>query len=149
MIYDFRFCVNFVYYLFYFDIICMKHNITTKKSYDFSLLTIELYKELIKLKEFDIARQILRSGTSIGANLQEAQGAQSHRDFIHKISISYKESRETLYWLHLIQDSEIYAQSIVAKMIFKNNELNKILSSILITLKTNKPYKKGPPHKSK
>lgn len=80
----------------------MKENIIQQKSFEFALLIIELYKKLTNSKEFIISKQLLRSGTSIGANIEESIGAQSRNDFISKISISYKEARETEYWLKLL-----------------------------------------------
>ena len=80
----------------------MKENIIQQKSYLFAIKIIELYKHLIGTKkEFVLSRQLLRSGTSIGANIEEALGGQSKKDFISKISIAYKEARETKYWLSL------------------------------------------------
>ena len=83
-------------------------NLIREKSYNFALEIIKLYKFLnFDKKEFVIARQVLRSGTSIGANIEEAQAAQSTKDFISKLSIANKEARETLYWLRLLDDSKI------------------------------------------
>lgn len=85
----------------------MKKKVIVDKSFEFSLLIIQLYKELIKQKEFVLSKQILRSGTSIGANVQEAQAAQSKRDFISKMAIFSKEARETLYWIRLLEASKL------------------------------------------
>ncbi|MEJ7610834.1 MAG: four helix bundle protein [Ferruginibacter sp.] len=76
-------------------------------SFDFALQTITLYRKLIDKKEFIISKQLLRSGTSIGANVEEAIAAQSRKDFISKMSIASKESRETRYWLRLLDKSKI------------------------------------------
>lgn len=76
-------------------------------SFDFSIRIIELYKILVANKEFVIAKQLLRSGTSIGANVEEAMAAQSRRDFISKMSIASKEARETRYWLKLLDKSRL------------------------------------------
>ena len=76
-------------------------------SFDFSIKIIELYKILIENKEFVIGKQVLRSGTSIGANIEEAIAAQSRRDFISKMSIASKEARETRYWLRLLDKSRL------------------------------------------
>jgi four helix bundle protein len=76
----------------------MKENIVSKKSYNFSLQIIKLNRFLTEdKKEYVISKQILKSGTSIGANIEESTGSQSKRDFLSKISIAYKEARETLY----------------------------------------------------
>lgn len=77
----------------------MKDNIVVKKSFDFALKIIELYEILNMEKEFIISKQILRSGTSIGANIQEATAGFSKKDFVYKMSIASKEARETRYWL--------------------------------------------------
>ena len=79
-----------------------KNSITRKKTLDFSIRIVNLFKFLSnEKKEFVMSRQILKSGTSIGANAREAENAESTADFIHKLSISQKEANETLYWLEL------------------------------------------------
>ena len=83
----------------------MKDNIIKAKSFKFSLEIIELYKALNEEKEYILSKQLLRSGTSIGANIVEAEAAQSKADFISKMSIASKEARETEYWLMLLQES--------------------------------------------
>lgn len=82
-----------------------KENIILKKSYAFALEVIALYKLLIEKKEFVISKQILRSGTSVGANIHEGVASESKKDFIHKLSIACKEAKETSYWLNLLKDS--------------------------------------------
>lgn len=82
-------------------------NSILEMSFNFSLQIIELYKLLIQNKEFVISTQILKSGTSIGANVEEAIAAQSRKDFISKMSIASKESRETRYWLRLLDKSRL------------------------------------------
>ncbi|MFN8437892.1 MAG: four helix bundle protein [Cytophagales bacterium] len=77
------------------------------KSFEFALKIIELYKCLVKSNEYVISKQILRSGTSIGANVEEASASVSKRDFIHKMSIASKEARETKYWLKLLNMSSL------------------------------------------
>jgi len=76
-------------------------------SFQFSLDIIKLYKELLQQKEFVLSRQLLRCGTSIGANVEEAMAAQSKKDFITKMSIASKEARETRYWLKLLSKSQL------------------------------------------
>ena len=111
-------------------------NIVQQKSYDFALKIIQLNKLLIATShEYEIARQILKSGTSIGANAEEAIGAQSRRDFKAKLSISYKEARETHYWLRLLRDSKIIENKISEPLLKDCNELLKIIGSIIKTLK--------------
>ncbi len=76
-------------------------------SFQFSLTIIELYRKMVAKKEFVLSTQLLRSATSIGANIQEASAAQSKKDFISKMCIASKEARETRYWLSLFQESEL------------------------------------------
>jgi four helix bundle protein len=112
-----------------------KENIIVQKSYAFALQIIRLYKLLLEKKEFVLSKQILRSGTSIGANIHEAIASQSKRDFIHKLAIAVKESRETSYWLNLLKDSEYITND---KFVILNNlcdEIIKILNSIILTTK--------------
>lgn len=85
----------------------MKDNIIAIKTFEFSLKIITLYTQLKKENEFIISKQLLRCGTSIGANVEEAIAAQSRKDFINKISIASKEARETKYWLRLLDKSEL------------------------------------------
>lgn len=82
-------------------------NLIQNKSFDFALKVIALYKQLTEQKEFIISKQLLRSGTSIGANVEEANAAQSKKEFISKMSIASKEARETKYWLRLLHESEL------------------------------------------
>ncbi len=84
-----------------------KENIILDKTFDFALSIIELYKQMIEQKEYVLSKQILRSGTSIGANVEEATAAISKKDFTAKMSISSKEARETRYWLRLLNRSKI------------------------------------------
>lgn len=113
----------------------MKENVVLEKSFEFSLLVIKYYMTLKDQKEYDLARQFLKSGTSIGANIEEAQGAQSTNDFIGKISIAYKEARECHYWLRLFKESKFIDQENIIGLMDKCEELNKLLSSILISTK--------------
>jgi len=116
----------------------MKESIIQRKSYKFALRIVKLYLHLIKeKKEFQLSKQILRSGTSIGSNIEEAQGGQSHKDFLSKISIAYKEARETHYWLRLLKDSELIEEKLFDSFINDCNELLKIIGKIQITLKKN------------
>jgi len=111
-------------------------SIIVKKAYSFALEVVETYKYLVRdKKEFILSKQLLRSGTSIGANVNEAVNAVSKRDFIHKLSISLKEARETEYWINLLKDSEYLTQEKFQSLYIRNNENIKILSSIIITTK--------------
>lgn len=106
----------------------MKYNIIQDKSYKFALRIIRLYKYLSDEKrDYVLSKQILRSGTSIGANIEEAIGGQSYKDFFTKITIAYKEARETHYWLRLLKDSE-YIDSIHYTSI--NNDCEEIVKII-------------------
>ena len=112
----------------------MKESIVQKKSFQFSLHIISLYKDLQIEKEFIVSRQLLRSGTSIGANIEEALAGQSKKDFAAKMAISSKEARETKYWLRLLKESELTLLD-VNSLILEIDELIKILTSIVKTSK--------------
>lgn len=108
----------------------MKENLIQQKSYSFALRIIKLYSYLTEnKKEYVLSKQILRSGTSIGANVEEALGAQSKSDFIAKLSIAYKEARETSYWIRLLKEFN----SIMADI----EELLRIITKIQKTSKLN------------
>lgn len=85
----------------------MKDNLILDKSFDFAILIIALYKELINNNEYVISKQLLRSATSIWANIEESLAGQSKKDFIHKMNIALKEARETRYWLNLLNKSQL------------------------------------------
>ena len=114
----------------------MKENIVQQKSFQFAIRIINLYKYLInEKKEYILSKQLLRSGTSIGANIEESIGGQSEKDFLSKLSISYKEARETIYWLKLLKETE-YITNIEFESIHNEaEEICKILAKIIITLK--------------
>ena len=113
----------------------MKDSIVRRKSYSFALDIIRLYKDLVKKGEFVLSKQLLKSGTSIGANVEESVGAQSRSDFLSKISIAYKEARETGYWLNLLKDSGQLSSEEYVHMITQLEELLKLLGSIQKTTK--------------
>ncbi len=84
-----------------------KDNIIQTKSYNFAVRIIKLYKHLSQeKKEFVLSKQLLRSGTSTGANIEEAIGGQSRKDFFAKLTIAYKEARESHYWIRLLKDTD-------------------------------------------
>ena len=112
-----------------------RDNIIVKKSYAFALEIISLYKFLIDSKEYVISKQILRCGTSIGANVHEAVASQSKKDFIYKLGIAAREARETTYWLSLLKDSNYITLEQFLKLSTDCNELHKILNSIILTTK--------------
>ena len=114
----------------------MKGNVIQEKSYAFALRIVKLYRWLgEEKKEFVLAKQLLRSGTSIGANVEEAIGGQSERDFHAKMTIAYKEARETRYWLRLLHDSDYIGDSAFESIIIDCDELLKLLGSITKTMK--------------
>ncbi len=110
----------------------MARSIIREKSFAFALETIALYQRLQETREFVLSKQLLRSGTSIGANVEEAIAAQSRRDFLSKMSIASKEARETRYWLALLQQSKL-APVDVNSCLTNIEELIRILSSIVKT----------------
>ena len=113
----------------------MQEGPIVKKSLAFSIDTIKYYRVLIRKKEFDIARQLKRSATSIGANVFEAQYAESKLDFIHKMKIASKEASETFYWLSICE--RIPDFEVPQKMLIDIKEILAILSAIIITTKKN------------
>lgn len=116
----------------------MKENVIQQKSFAFAIRVVNAYKYLTEQKkEFVLSKQLLRSGTSIGANVEEASGAQSRKDFIAKISIAYKEARETKYWLNLLTATSYLDEKLSKSLLEDTEELCKILSSILLTSKEN------------
>ena len=113
-----------------------KDSIILIKSYSFALKVIKLYQYLInEKKEYVLSKQLMRSGTSVGANVNEAISAQSKRDFVHKLSIALKEARETLYWINLIRDSDYLIENSFEQIEEDCNEIIKILTSIILTTK--------------
>src|SRR5436190_8747764 len=112
-----------------------KENIIVSKSYAFALEVIKLYKLLVDKKEYVLSKQVLRSGTSIGANIHEAVGSESKKDFIHKLGIAVKEARETSYWLNLLKDSDYLSLTEFDRLNGLCDELIRILNSIILTTK--------------
>lgn len=113
-----------------------KENIVMNKSYAFALRIIKLYKHLIaEQKEYVLSKQVMRSGTSIGALVKEAEHAQSKADFINKMNIALKEANETEYWLMLLKDSQYLALNEFNSIHQDNSELIKLLASIVKTSK--------------
>lgn len=114
----------------------MKENVILDKSYNFAVRITKLYLYLKKeKKEFELSKQILRSGCSIGSNVEEAVGGYSRKDFSAKIGISYREARETKYWLRILKDVKLINLRMFNSLENDCNELLKILGSIQITLK--------------
>ena len=116
----------------------MAKSIIQEKSFEFALQTIEVYKKLQGEKEFVFSKQLLRSGTSIGANVEGALAAQSRRDFLAKMSIASKEARETHYWIRLLQISRL-SRTDFTKSLANVEELIRILTSIVKTTAEDSP----------
>lgn len=115
-----------------------KENIVMNKSYVFALRIIKLYKHLLaEQKEYVLSKQILRSGTAIGALVKEAEHAQSKADFINKMNIALKEANETEYWLMLLKDSDYLDERSFQSIHSDSSELIKLLASIVKTSKQN------------
>lgn len=109
-------------------------NIIVEKSYVFALDIVKLcFGIQQEKKEYVLSRQLLKSGTSIGANVEEAVGGISKADFLAKMQIAYKEARESHYWIRLMRDSALLEEQVSHRMISNCEELIKILSSILKT----------------
>ncbi|MFY0673730.1 MAG: four helix bundle protein [Bacteroidia bacterium] len=108
-----------------------KQNIILERTLDFAIDIVSFCEELESKKKFVISRQLLKSGTSIGANIREAQGAESKKDFIHKLKISYKEAEETEYWLIICRESKNYPfqEILLENLVVIKKILNKIISS--------------------
>ena len=114
----------------------MAESILKIKSFDFALKVIQTYKEIIKThKEYVLSKQFLRSGTSTGALVREAEFAQSKADFISKLSIGLKEANETEYWLLLLEKSGYISQKTAAELISANKELTSMLVASIKTAK--------------
>ena len=116
----------------------MNNSVTHQKSKALAVRIIRFYKYLTDEKrEFVLAKQILRSGTSIGANVRESYSAQSKVDFVNKLSIALKEADETLYWLELFVESEIITQSEYDSLAIDIKEVSALLASSIKTAKNN------------
>ena len=114
----------------------MKENIIQDKSFLFAIRIINLYKYLTsKKKEFVLSKQILRCGTSIGANIEESIGGRSDKEFLFKLEISYKEARETIYQLKLLKATDYISANEFESIHSEAEEICKILAKIIITLK--------------
>ena len=110
----------------------MARSIIHEKSFHFALEVIEIYRKLQAEHEYILSRQLLRSGTSIGANVEEAIAGQSRRDFLSKMAVASKEARETRYWLMLLQKSSL-TKAELGPTLERIDELIRFLSSIVKT----------------
>ena len=110
----------------------MKENVILEKSYALALAVISLCCELqMKQHEYVLSRQLMKSGTSVGANVEKAQAGQSRADFFSKMSVAAKEARETHYWLRLIRDSKLTDEKTVAPVLDLTEEVRRILTAIV------------------
>jgi four helix bundle protein len=114
----------------------MKQSLVHEKAFAFALDIIGLYRKYVEHHEFVLSKQLLRCGTSIGANLEEARAAQSRSDFYAKVAIASKEARETSYWLRLLQKSQLVEIDLTS-YIGQADELVRLLTSILKTMSEN------------
>ena len=116
----------------------MKENVIETKSFDFAVRIVNLYKHLTtEKKEFVLSKQLLRCGTSIGANISEAENAQSKADFTSKMSIALKEASETIFWLRLLHKTEYLSDNEFNSIFTDITEITAILTSICKTTKNN------------
>jgi four helix bundle protein len=111
-------------------------NVLQKKSYAFGIRIVKATQYLTnEKKEYILSKQLLRSGTSIGANTEEAIGGQSDKDFYAKLNIVYKEARETSFWLRLLKDTNYFEESHADSLLLDCDEILKIVGSIIKTMK--------------
>ena len=111
-------------------------NIIQQKTFAFAIRIVNVYKHLkAEKKEFVLSKQLLRSGTSIGANIEESIGGQSNKDFLSKVSIAYKEARETIYWLKLLQATDYLSLQEAESLLSDAEEMCKIIGKIQLTIK--------------
>jgi four helix bundle protein len=114
----------------------MRENIIKIKSFSFAIRVVNLYKLLsFERREYVLSKQILRSGTSIGANIREALNAESQADFVHKLAIAQKECDETLYWLELLKETNFITEIEFKSIHIDAIENLKIIRSIILTSK--------------
>ncbi len=117
----------------------MNENVIKEKSFRFAIRVVNLCKYLKnEKKEYILSKQLMRSGTSIGANVRESQNAESKADFIHKLAISQKEADETLYWLELLKETNYITDEEFNSLEADARELLKIIRSIILSVKKNK-----------
>ena len=116
----------------------MKENILKNKSFEFAIRIVKLYQYLCnEKKEYVLSKQLLRSGTSIGAMIREAEHSESKDDFKHKLAIAQKECNETMYWLELLQKTDYISQNQFESIHFDAVEIIKLLTSIIKSVKKN------------
>ena len=116
----------------------MKENIIKNKSFDFAIRIVRLFQYLqTEKKEFVMSKQLLRSATSVGAMIREAEHSESKADFIHKMAIAQKEINESLYWIELLNATEFLTQTEFDSIISDATEIIKLITSIIKTTKAN------------
>ena len=115
----------------------LKDNPVARHSFEFALMVEKYCSKLYELRRYDLARQLFRAGTSVGANVFEAQHPESNADFIHKMKVAQKEATEVLFWLMLCEHSENYPSC--KELLEKLEEISKLLSSIISTAKKKNP----------
>ena len=116
--------------------ITIKENVIRDKSFKFSIRIVKLYQYLCNdKKEYNLSKQILKSGTSIGANVEEALGGQSRADFIAKLAVAYEEARETHYWIRILRDTNYITTKQANSILTDIDEIRKIIAKIQITSK--------------
>jgi four helix bundle protein len=116
----------------------MVENVVKNKSFEFAIQVVKIYQFLRdQKKEYTLSRQLLRSGTSVGAMIREAEYAETKNDFIHKMGIAQKEVNETLYWLELLYETEYLTQEQSNQLTAAATEIIKLITSIIKTTKSN------------
>jgi four helix bundle protein len=118
----------------------MKPNLIRDRSYQYALAILTVSEELTRRREYVLSRQLLRAGTSVGANVEEAMAAQSPRDFRAKLAVARKEARESHYWLRLLRDSTLLPTAEVQPLIREAEAIVKILTSIILTSEANSKH---------
>ena len=122
----------------------MKESVLSEKSFSFALRIVKLYKHLVaEHKEYVLSKQVLRSGTSVGANIEESKHAQSKMDFVHKLAIAQKEASETNYWIRLLRESEYLDEKLAISLTSDCEEIQRMLTASIKTAKTNIEKGKG------
>jgi len=115
-----------------------KDNIVKQKSFLFAIRIVKVCRFIqTELKDFVLSKQLLRSGTSVGAMVRESEHSESKADFIHKLSIAQKEANETLYWLELLRESEMLENKYFESIYPEAQEIIKLITAIIKTTKTN------------
>ncbi len=119
-------------------LLMMKENIIKDKSFGFAVRIVKLYQYLcVQKKEYVLSKQLLRSGTSVGAMVREAEHAKSKTDFKHKMSIAQKEINETIYWLELLKETDYLTNEQFESINIDAVEIIKLITAIIKTVKTN------------